>query len=136
MEAANRGAFEAGGASVGLNIDLPMEQEPNPYINRLITFRYFFARKYMFLYHSISYVIFPGGFGTMDELFESLTLIQTERHPHFPVVLVDRSYWKGLVDWLKNRMLDQGYIASTDLDLITMADTAEEIIAAAVPASA
>lgn len=135
MEAANRGAADAGGTSVGLNIDLPAEQEPNPYINKLITFRYFFARKYMFLYHSLSYIIFPGGFGTMDELFESLTLIQTDRHPHFPVVLVDSSYWGGLLKWIREEMLRQGYIEQADLDLITMADDADKIVAAALPPS-
>ncbi len=133
MEAANRGAFEAGGTSVGLNIDLPAEQEPNRYINKLITFRYFFARKYMFLYHSASYIIFPGGFGTMDELFESLTLIQTERHPRFPVVLVGKAFWGGLLDWMRRHMLENGYVASRDLDLIRVADTAAEIVDAAVP---
>ena len=133
MEAANRGAFEAGAASVGLNIDLPSEQEPNPYINRLLHFRYFFARKYMFLYHSMSYLIFPGGFGTMDELFESLTLIQTERHPRFPVVLVGRDYWCGLLDWIRKTMMKNGYIAADDFDLITLADTPEEIVNAALP---
>jgi len=133
MEAANRGAHEAGGTSVGLNIDLPTEQRPNPYINRLINFRYFFARKYMFLYHSISYIIFPGGFGTMDELFESLTLIQTERHPNFPVVLVDSRYWGGLLSWIRRQMLDQGYISTEDLDLITVADEPKDILEAAMP---
>jgi len=132
MEAGNRGAYEAGGISVGLNIDLPSEQQPNKYINRLITFRYFFARKYMFLYHSIAFIIFPGGFGTLDELFESLTLIQTDRHPHFPVVLVDSSYWRSLLGWLKKNTLARGYIKAHDLDLFTVANTAEEIVAAAL----
>ena len=136
MEAGNRGAAEAGGISVGLNIDLPSEQEPNEYINKLINFRYFFARKYMFLYHSMAFIIFPGGFGTMDELFESLTLIQTDRHPHFPVVLVDSGYWGGLLDWLKKRMLEEKYIARQDLNLITVADTAQDILEAAMPTSA
>ena len=132
MEAANRGAAEAGAVSVGLNIDLPTEQKPNPYINRLINFRYFFARKYMFLYHSASFIIFPGGFGTMDELFEALTLIQTERHPNFPVVLVDSSYWGGLLGWVRKQMLGQGYIAKEDLDLFTIADSPEDIVDAAI----
>jgi len=132
MEAGNRGAKEAGGASVGLNIDLPTEQQPNAYITHLLHFRYFFARKYMFLYHSIAFIIFPGGFGTLDELFESLTLIQTKRHPHFPVVLVDRSYWRGLLRWAKREMLGRGYIKDQDFALMTVADTVEEIIAAAL----
>ena len=135
MEAANRGAKEAGGISVGLNIDLPFEQKANDYITRLINFRYFFARKYMFLYHSLSFVIFPGGFGTMDELFESLTLIQTGRHPHFPVVLAGKHYWGGLLDWLKQQMLKDGYIAPQDLDLLRVADTAKEIVEAALVVS-
>jgi len=132
MEAANRGAAEAGAVSIGLNIDLPTEQKPNPYINRLINFRYFFARKYMFLYHSMSFVIFPGGFGTLDELFEALTLIQTDRHPHFPVVLVDKSFWAGLAGWLRGHVLGGGFVAPEDMDLFTFADTAEEIIEAAL----
>ncbi len=132
MEAANRGAHEAGGISVGLNIDLPTEQRPNDYINRLITFRYFFARKYMFLYHSVAFIIFPGGFGTLDELFESLTLIQTDRHPHFPVVMVNESWWKGLLNWTRKNVLASGYIAPEDLKLMTFADTAEEIVEAAL----
>ena len=132
MEAGNRGAKDGGGVSVGSNIDLPFEQEPNPYITRLINFRYFFARKYMFLYHSLAFVIFPGGFGTLDELFESLTLIQTNRHPHFPVVLVDKSYWRGLLRWTKREVLGRGYIDALDFDLITVADTADEIVAAAL----
>jgi len=132
MEAANRGAHEAGGVSVGLNIDLPTEQMPNDYINRLIKFRYFFSRKYMFLYHSTSFIIFPGGFGTMDELFEALTLIQTDRHPHFPVVLVGSDYWGGLLDWIRGRMLEDGYIGDADLDLITVADKPGEIVEAAM----
>jgi uncharacterized protein (TIGR00730 family) len=132
MEAANRGAIENGGISVGLNIDLPSEQEPNPYINRLIHFRYFFARKYMFLYHSMSFVIFPGGFGTADELFESLTLIQTGRNPRFPVVLVGSAYWRSMVNWLRRTMLKKGYISREDMDLIVIADEPEEIIEAAV----
>jgi len=135
MEAANRGASEAGAISVGLNIDLPTEQKPNPYINRLLNFRYFFARKYMFLYHSISFCIFPGGFGTMDELFESLTLIQTERHPHFPVILVGSDYWRGLLDWIRKTMMKNGYVGNEDLDLITVADDPEEIVNAALPLS-
>ncbi len=132
MEAANRGASEAGGVSVGLNIDLPTEQEPNEYVSKLINFRYFFARKYMFLYHSLSFIIFPGGFGTLDELFEALTLIQTKRHPHFPVVLVGRDYWQDLLDWLNRHLLQNEYISASDLELITVADEPEQIIEAAL----
>jgi len=132
MEAANRGAAEARGVSVGLNIDLPTEQEVNPYVNRLLTFRYFFARKYMFLYHSMAFIIFPGGFGTLDELFEALTLIQTNRHPHFPVVLVDSAYWRGLLAWIRRDLLRRGYIAPRDLKLLTLADEPEEIVTAAL----
>ena len=135
MEAANRGARDAGGVSVGLNIDLPTEQVSNEYVTKLINFRYFFARKYMFLYHSVAFVIFPGGFGTLDELFESLTLIQTERHPHFPVVLVGKEYWGGLLDWMKRRTLAEDYIAPEHLDLITLADEPNEIVEAATLAS-
>ncbi len=134
MEAANRGAAENGGVSVGLNIDLPHEQKPNPYINRLVSFRYFFARKYMFLYHSMSFVIFPGGFGTADELFESLTLIQTGRNPRFPVVLVGRDYWRDVLGWIRRAMLKRGYISPEDLDLFVVADKPRQIIEAAVAA--
>jgi len=132
MEAANRGAAEVGGVSVGLNIDLPTEQMVNPYVNRLLRFRYFFARKYMFLYHSLAFVIFPGGFGTLDELFEALTLIQTNRHPHFPVVLAGSAYWGGLLRWIRQQLLRRGYIARKDLNLVTVADEPEEIVAAAL----
>jgi len=131
MAAANRGAKEAGGNSVGLNIDLPMEQKPNRYITHMIEFRYFFARKYMFLRHSSAFIIFPGGFGTMDELFESLMLIQTRRHPRFPVVLVGRDYWRGLIHWLKNTMLTEGCISPEDLRLFTISDDPDEIVEAA-----
>jgi hypothetical protein len=135
MEAANRGAFETGGISVGLNIDLPAEQKPNPYINRPLRFRYFFARKYMFLYHSLAFVIFPGGFGTLDELFEALTLIQTERSPRFPVVLAGKDYWETLLDWLKREMEGRGYISAEDMRLLTITDNAEDVVEAALAAS-
>ncbi len=136
MEAASRGAFERGGVSIGLNISLPEEQKPNPYLTRQVTFRYFFARKYMFLYHSMAFLIFPGGFGTADELFEALTLIQTERSPRFPVVLVGSAYWRGLVDWMKHSMRASGYIGPQDMELMRMADEPEEIIEAALAPSA
>lgn len=134
MEAGNRGAIEAGGVSVGLNIDLPTEQKPNDFINKPMHFRYFFARKYMFLYHSLAFVIFPGGFGTLDELFESLTLMQTERSPRFPVILVGKDYWRGLVDWIEDRMLKTRYISGTDMNLLTFSDDPEEIVEAALSA--
>ena len=132
MEAANRGAFEAGGTSVGLNIELPSEQKPNKYQTISMDFRYFFARKYMFVYHSMAFIIFPGGFGTMDELFEALTLIQTRRSPSFPVVLVGRDYWQRLLDFVEKDALGQEYIDKADLKLITFAEKAEEIIDAAI----
>ncbi len=136
MEAANRGAYERGGVSVGLNISLPEEQKPNAYLTHQVTFRYFFARKYMFLYHSMAFLIFPGGFGTADELFEALTLIQTERSPRFPVVLVGSAYWRGLLDWMKRSMRASGCISPQDMDLIRLADEPDAIIEAALAPSA
>ncbi len=127
MEAANRGCIEAGGTSVGLNIQLSHEQSPNNYQNLSLSFRYFFIRKLMFVKYAAAYVIFPGGFGTMDELFESLTLIQTGKIRHFPVVLYDSQYWRGLVSWLKKSMLPHHCIDAEDLNLFHMADTAEEV---------
>jgi len=128
MEAANRGAFDAGGVSIGLNINLPTEQKPNPYTTNLLHFRYFFTRKYMFLYHSLAYLIFPGGYGTLDELFESLTLIQTGRNPHFPVVLVGKDYWQGLLDWIDRKTIREGYILPADRSLVVVCDDPEEIV--------
>ena len=130
MAAANRGAYEAKGVSVGLNIDLPTEQNPNPYQTISMSFRYFFSRKYMFVYHSSAFVIFPGGFGTMDELFEALTLIQTRRTPRFPVVLVGGDYWKRLFEFLRRNTEADGYIKAGDLGMISCADTAEAIVEA------
>ncbi len=127
MEAANRGAQEGGGLSVGLNIDLPFEQAPNPYIDRLITFRYFFVRKVMFMKHSIAFVILPGGFGTMDEFFEALTLIQTHKIPPFPVYLVGKDYYGGLVDWINNKMLAEDKILPEDLNIVKLVDSVEEV---------
>jgi hypothetical protein len=127
MEAASRGCYEAGGTSVGLNIILPREQHPNHYQNRSITFRYFFIRKLMFVRYAIAYVIFPGGFGTMDEFFESLTLIQTKKIRRFPIVLYGSSYWQGLLDWVRAEMLPQGCIAPGDLDLFYLVDTPEAV---------
>ena len=131
MEAGNRGAFEAGGTSVGLNIDLPMEQKPNEYQTIGMDFRYFFARKYMFVYHSSAFIIFPGGYGTMDELFEALTLIQTRRSPRFPLVLAGRDYWQGMRDFIKGTLLGQGCISPEDMKLMHIADDADEIVEAA-----
>lgn len=122
MEAGNRGAAEADGASIGLNIDLPFEQKPNPYANLQIEFRYFFVRKVMFVKYAKAFVILPGGFGTLDELFESLTLIQTYRIIKFPVVLVGKQYWEGLIEWLKNTMLAEKKISPTDMDLFSVTD--------------
>ncbi|MEZ4594169.1 MAG: TIGR00730 family Rossman fold protein [Chloroflexota bacterium] len=127
MEAGNKGARLAGVQSIGLNIELPFEQHLNPYVDLSIDFRYFFTRKVMLVKYAQAFVIFPGGFGTMDELFESLTLIQTGKVQNFPVVLFDTSYWGGLVDWLKNSMLAEGKIAAEDLDLLILTDSAEEV---------
>ena len=128
MEAANRGAQEGNGLSIGLNIEIPFEQQPNPYIDELITFRYFFVRKVMFIKYSIAFIIFPGGFGTMDELFEALTLIQTHKIKPFPVYMVGKDYWSGLIDWLKERMLGEGKISPEDLDIIHVVDSHEEVL--------
>ncbi len=129
MEAANRGAFEAGGQSVGLNIELPFEQQPNPYVKKSLTFDYFFVRKVMLVKYANAFVILPGGFGTLDELFESITLIQTGKIMPFPTILVDSSYWGGLIDWMKARMLEMGYISESDLNYIQVVDTADEAMA-------
>lgn len=128
MEAANRGAQEGGGLSIGLNIEIPFEQVPNPYIDKLISFRYFFVRKVMFVKYSMAFVIMPGGFGTMDELFEALTLIQTHKIKPFPVFMLGREFWGGMIDWLKSNVLAQGKISSQDLDIIHIVDTQDEII--------
>ena len=128
MEAANKGAALAGGKSIGLNIQLPNEQEPNPYSNLSLSFRYFFVRKVMFVKYAVAYVIFPGGFGTMDELFESVTLIQTEKIKPFPVILVGSEYWKGLLDWLKTVVLKEEIISSSDLDIFQVVDDPSEIL--------
>ena len=128
MEAGNRGATEAGGTSVGLNIDLPFEQVPNKYANVQLDFKYFFVRKVMFIKYAKAFVILPGGFGTIDELFESLTLIQTNKISKFPVILVDSNYWNGLIVWMKNRMLAEKKIAKKDFDLLTVVDTPEQVV--------
>ncbi|MDX1646168.1 MAG: TIGR00730 family Rossman fold protein [Longimicrobiales bacterium] len=127
MEAANRGAQLAEVPSVGCNIELPFEQESNAYLDHSIDFRYFFVRKTMFVKYACAFVIFPGGFGTMDELFEALTLIQTSKVRNFPVVLVGSEYWGGLMDWIRDRMLTEGKIAEDDLDLILVTDDPDEV---------
>ena len=126
MEAANRGARDAGARSIGLRIELPFEQAINEYIDDLLFFRYFFARKVMFVRYATAFVVFPGGFGTLDELFEALTLIQTGKIKYFPVVLVDDSYWAGLLDWMREKLVGSHKVSSTDLELlITTRDPAE-----------
>jgi hypothetical protein len=127
MEACNKGAAEVGGKSIGLNIDLPFEQKPNPYINHLISFHYFFCRKVCFVKYAKAFVIFPGGYGTLDELSESITLIQTKRMEKFPVILFGSRYWKGLLDWFKGSMLEEGCILKEDLDIIQLADKPEDV---------
>lgn len=126
MEAANRGAAEAGGLSIGLNIELPFEQSQNPYANLSINFRYFFVRKTMFVKYANGFVIFPGGFGTLDELFEALTLVQTRKIKRFPIVLFGSSYWKGLLDWVKSTQLVEGAISPEDLNLLVVTDSTDE----------
>jgi uncharacterized protein (TIGR00730 family) len=128
MEAANRGAFEAGGLSIGCNIELPFEQKPNPYLTRSLTFKYFFVRKTMFVKYSTAFIIFPGGFGTLDELFESLTLIQTRKIKNFPVVLFGSAYWKGMVEWVTEMMLSEGKIGEADLHMLKLTDSPEEVV--------
>jgi len=128
MEAANKGASEAGGVSVGLNINLPSEQKPNDYIGTYLDFRYFFVRKVMFVKYSIAFVIFPGGFGTLDEFFESIELIQTRKIKPFPVVLVGRRYWRGLTSWMEKTLLAQSKIASQDMNLFSTTDDPEEVV--------
>ncbi|MEN6375244.1 MAG: TIGR00730 family Rossman fold protein [Smithella sp.] len=128
MEAANKGATAGGGKSVGMNIRLPFEQKPNPYANIHVDYKYFFIRKVMFVKYAVAYIILPGGFGTMDELFEALTLIQTRRIKSFPVILMGSEYWQGLVNWLKKIMLAEGKITPADLSLIQIIDDPEEAV--------
>ncbi|GAC1341936.1 MAG: TIGR00730 family Rossman fold protein [Candidatus Dormibacteria bacterium] len=127
MQAANEGAREAGVRSVGLNIELPFEQHSNPYLDVPLEFHFFFVRKVMFVRYASAFVVFPGGFGTLDELFESLTLIQTGKIRDFPVVLVGSAYWSGLLEWVRRALLDSGKIAERDLDLVRVSDDVEEI---------
>jgi uncharacterized protein (TIGR00730 family) len=128
MEAANRGAIDAQGLSIGLNIDLPHEQEGNAYVNLPLDFRYFFVRKVMFMKYSMAFICMPGGFGSMDELFESLTLIQTRKIKPFPIILVGSLFWNGLVDWLREQLLGNGTIAEEDLMLFEIMDNVDEIV--------
>ena len=130
MEAANKGAKKAKGKSVGLNIVLPFEQEANDFIDpdKVINFNYFFVRKVMFMKYSQGFIVLPGGFGTMDELFEAMTLIQTKKIGKFPIVLVGKDYWSGMVTWIKATLLKENNINAEDLDLFTIVDTAEESV--------
>ena len=131
MEAGNKGAKRGGGKSVGLNIVLPFEQEANPYIDsdKIINFDYFFVRKVMFIKYAQGFIVLPGGFGTLDEMFEALTLIQTEKSGKFPVILIGKSFWNGLIDWIKEVLLaEENNISPEDLDLIQIVDTAEEAV--------
>ena len=134
MEAANRGAFEAGGVSVGLGIELPFEQGMNEWVDIAVDFRYFFARKTMFVKYAQAFVVFPGGFGTFDELFESLTLVQTGKVTSFPVILFGSHYWSGLVDWLRSTVLPGGKISAADLSLLHVTDDIDETVALIITA--
>jgi uncharacterized protein (TIGR00730 family) len=128
MEAANRGAQEGGGLSVGFNIELPHEQRANPYVDLALTFRHFYVRKTMFVKAAEGFVIFPGGFGTLDELYEALTLIQTGKVLHFPVILFDRDYWQEMLDWIRGELLADGMISPADLELLYTTDDGEEAV--------
>ena len=128
MEAANRGAWKAGGTSIGLGIELPHEQGMNEYVDLGVNFRYFFARKTMFVKYSDGFVVMPGGMGTLDELFEALTLVQTQKISSFPIVLVDSGYWGGLLEWLRTTMIERGMISASDPDLLHVVDDAEEAV--------
>ncbi|WP_147065255.1 TIGR00730 family Rossman fold protein [Knoellia locipacati] len=129
MEAANKGACQAGGTSVGLGIELPFETGLNEYVDLGVNFRYFFARKTMFVKYAQGFVVLPGGFGTLDEVFEAITLVQTQKVTSFPIVLMGSAYWQGLLDWLRGSALAAGTISATDLDLITVTDDVDEAIA-------
>jgi hypothetical protein len=128
MEAANKGALEAGGISIGLNISLPHEQTPNPYSNFPLHFKYFFVRKVMFMKYSMAFICMPGGYGSLDELFEALTLIQTLRIKPFPIVLVGSDFWSGLVDWIKDKLLKSGNISAEDILLFQVLDDADAVV--------
>jgi uncharacterized protein (TIGR00730 family) len=128
MEAGNRGAQQAGACSVGLNIELPFEQGPNPYQDIALTFHFFFTRKVMFVRYASAFVVFPGGFGTLDELFEALVLIQTHKIRSFPIVLVGTEWWSGMVDWIRDRLEDEGMISAGDVDLLRCTDDPAEVV--------
>jgi uncharacterized protein (TIGR00730 family) len=128
MEAANRGAFEAGGLSIGCNIELPFEQNSNPYLTKGLTFKYFFVRKMMFVKYSLGFIIFPGGFGTLDELFEALTLIQTKKIRNFPIVLFGSAYWGGLLGWIRDFAMEEGKVTEQDLKLLHLTDSPAEVV--------
>jgi len=129
MEAANKGAHEADAISIGLNIELPFEQKPNEYSNLKLSFRYFFVRKVMFLKYAMAYIVMPGGFGTLDEVFEALTLIQTRRLKPFPVILMGSDYWKGLLDWINEQLLSKNRISPEDLNIFRLVDDPLEAVA-------
>jgi uncharacterized protein (TIGR00730 family) len=128
MEAANKGAYEAGGLSIGCNIELPHEQRPNRYLSRSLDFKYFFVRKTMFVKYAIGFTVFPGGYGTLDELFEALTLMQTDKLTDFPIVLFGKRYWAGMMDWIVNTMLAEGMIGPGDEQLITVTDSPRAVV--------
>ncbi len=128
MAAGNQGASEAGGVSVGLNIDIASEPDPNPYQNISLRFRYFFVRKLMFVKYAVGFVIMPGGFGTLDELFEAVTLVQTKKIEHFPIVLYGSEYWGGLLEWLRSAVVREGCVSDDEMDLLLLADTPEEVV--------
>jgi uncharacterized protein (TIGR00730 family) len=128
MEAANKGAYDAGGESVGMNISLPLEQRPNPYITTFLNFRYFFVRKVMFVKYSRAFIIMPGGFGTLDELFESVTLIQTHKIQPFPVILVGREFWMPLTRWIEEKLVSAQLISPADRDILKVVDSTEEVL--------
>jgi len=128
MEAANRGAQEGGGLSIGLNIEIPTEQQSNRYVDKLLSFRYFFCRKVMFVKYAHAFVIFPGGFGTVDEFLESITLIQTQRASRFPVILVGGDYWKGFIDWMRGTVLKAQNISQSDVDIFHIIDDPRKIV--------
>jgi hypothetical protein len=129
MEASNKGAKRAGGQSIGLNIQIPMEQKPNKYVDTLLDFHYFFVRKVMFVKYAKAFVIMPGGYGTLDELYEALNLIQTMRIQKFPIILLGKDYWKGMIAWLGDTVLERGNISKEDLDIFTVVDSPKKVVA-------